>query len=337
MKFISLYSKSTPEDLLTAVSDNNFVNENVKFADDGIKPLMKVKEKNGRLSIKCEMIGGPSKDNGFIVGTFFAGKIKECKGGSKLSGIILTAPIYHFIVFAFILWVVYRCIVDNAINILPIFILAFDILGQDQRLVVQLGEYVGVLCVGTEIFAVGGKIFEQGQHKTEREDRRKHEQRGCPCLIDRIQPVRAMNHTVGNKAKLTADGKYLHGVEHRQQECVPSAKKGIGSRGFMNGEKQEQNREEYSRTQSVKKTETVFFSESASVEQESTCGDQRQNENGGEETENPHKNPYSCSENHDSVPLYFPPASLSSCMRRVFRRRSGIIVINAERKDFSHF
>ena len=77
MKFINLRSSSTPSELVSAISDNDFVNKNVNFGDSGIYPKMKVKEKNSRLSITCEMIGGPTRDNGFIVGTFFAGRIKK--------------------------------------------------------------------------------------------------------------------------------------------------------------------------------------------------------------------------------------------------------------------
>ena len=126
MKFVNIRSTASKDELLGAISDNNFVNSNVDFQSGNKTPFMHVKEKNGRIRIKCEIMNGPTKDNGFIVGTFFVGKIKDCSGGSKLSGIILTAPIYHLIVFGFIAFVIYQCIVQKGINVIPLFVLVFD-------------------------------------------------------------------------------------------------------------------------------------------------------------------------------------------------------------------
>ena len=58
---------------------------------------MHVSAKNEKIRIKCEYIGGASKDNAFIDGTKLRGKIVEKNGYTEFSGIILTAPVFHFL------------------------------------------------------------------------------------------------------------------------------------------------------------------------------------------------------------------------------------------------
>ena len=101
MKRINLRTSKSPEELLGAISDNNFVSDGIKFNDKGTRPHMHVKDKgNGKIKIKCEIMGGPSKDNGFLEGTYFVGKIKASADGSQIKGIIVTAPIFHFLLIA---------------------------------------------------------------------------------------------------------------------------------------------------------------------------------------------------------------------------------------------
>lgn len=130
MKFINLCSTKRPEELFSAISDNSFVSDGVKFNDKGTKPFMHVKDKgNGKLKIKCEIMGGPTKDNGFLEGTYFKGKIKKCEdGGSRISGIIITAPIFHFLLIVLTVLIVVQCVYLKAFNIIPVFALIFDII-----------------------------------------------------------------------------------------------------------------------------------------------------------------------------------------------------------------
>ncbi len=129
MKRIKIRCTKSPEELLSAISDNNFVSESVKFNDKGTKPHMHVKNRgNGKIKIKCEMMGGPSKDNGFLEGTSFRGKIKSVGEGSEISGIILTAPIFHFVLIALVIVIIIQCIYLKAINVIPIFAVLFDLI-----------------------------------------------------------------------------------------------------------------------------------------------------------------------------------------------------------------
>ena len=129
MKLINLKSTKSPEELLAAISDNNFVSDGIKFNEQGTRPHMHVKDKgNGKIKIKCEIMGGSSKDNGFLEGTYFMGKIRKSESGSKISGVVLTAPIYHIAVTILAIVIIIQCIYLKAFNPIPLFAVLFDIL-----------------------------------------------------------------------------------------------------------------------------------------------------------------------------------------------------------------
>ncbi len=128
MIFINLKTQASKDELLSFVSDNKKVNSNVRFDDRKGTPFMHVKEKDSSLSIKCEMLGGPTKDNGFFIGTFFKGRIKEKNGETRLKGIILTAPIYHLVWFILLGVMIWQCILHVAISVLPILFVVFEIM-----------------------------------------------------------------------------------------------------------------------------------------------------------------------------------------------------------------
>lgn len=128
MKVIKLRSTREPEELFSAISDNDFVSDGITLNEKGTKPYMHVrKKKNGRIKIKCEIMGGPTKDNGFLEGTYFKGKIVKCSEGSCIEGIITTAPIFHSILVLFTVAIILQCIYLKAINIVPIFAILFDL------------------------------------------------------------------------------------------------------------------------------------------------------------------------------------------------------------------
>ena len=117
---------------LDAVLENLDDNERI-VSEEGFdlskgKPKMHIKKKNSRLKIRCEMTERATKDNGFLEGTYFLGSAKEKDGRSRISGIILTAPIYHFIFLVLLGVVVYQSIKMVAIPITAIFLVLFDIM-----------------------------------------------------------------------------------------------------------------------------------------------------------------------------------------------------------------
>ncbi len=99
------HKTSVPRDaLLSVIKDSNRVNERVKFDESRGRPQMLVKERKRGFSMTCRFIGGASKDNGFIIGTVFIGKITERDGVTRLRGIITTAPLFYAVIFALLVY-----------------------------------------------------------------------------------------------------------------------------------------------------------------------------------------------------------------------------------------
>lgn len=128
MKVVKLESYASRDELLGIIKNSELVNDRVKFDENKGKPLVHVKEKNDWLRIKCEMVGGPTKDNGFLEGTYFVGKLTESDGKTRLRGIILTAPIYHTFLALLLVFYVYRCISLTAFNPVPLILLIFSLM-----------------------------------------------------------------------------------------------------------------------------------------------------------------------------------------------------------------
>ena len=127
MKIVKLESSIARDELLDVIKNSELVNERVKFDENKGKPLVHVKEKGDRIKIKCEMVGGPTKDNGFLEGTYFVGKITEKNGKTRLGGVILTAPIYHTLLALLLAFYVYRCISLGGFNPVPLILFVFSI------------------------------------------------------------------------------------------------------------------------------------------------------------------------------------------------------------------
>ena len=127
MKFVRIKSSAQREELLEAMRNSDKVNANVKFDERRGKPVMKLKEKRGTLYMSCEMIGGPSKDNGFLVGTFFLGKLCERAGECRLSGIIMTAPLYHAALVAFCVYFIIQSFIIGGITLVPVILALFSL------------------------------------------------------------------------------------------------------------------------------------------------------------------------------------------------------------------
>ena len=89
--------------------------------------LRRGKKNPDRLRITCQFKNTATKDNGFLVGTYFKGRITEKDGVSTLKGYIATAPIYHFILFCFVAFFIYRCFSVGGFNPTPVILIAFDI------------------------------------------------------------------------------------------------------------------------------------------------------------------------------------------------------------------
>ena len=127
MKFINLDTRLSRAELIDTINNSEFVNDKVKFDDNKGRPKIHVKDNGNRVKLKCEMVGGPTKDNGFLEGTYFIGSFKETASGTRVRGIILTAPIYHTMLILLTLFYAYRCITLGAFNPVPLILLIFSI------------------------------------------------------------------------------------------------------------------------------------------------------------------------------------------------------------------
>ncbi len=128
MKRIRMESAVSRDELVSVIANSELVNDRVKFDENKGRPRIHLKTKGDRIKIKCEMIGGPTKDNGFLEGTYLVGKLTEKDGVTKLRGVILTAPIYHtFIALLMILYVM-RCIQLGGFNPVPLLLFVFSIM-----------------------------------------------------------------------------------------------------------------------------------------------------------------------------------------------------------------
>ena len=128
MKFVKIRTHKSPEELLAMLSDNDKVNERVRFDTKRGTPHMKLKETKRGIRMTCELLGGTTRDNGFLVGTYFSGRIREKNGVTTLTGRILTAPIYHAILLIFIALFVIQCFVVKGFSVIPVFAVLLDVL-----------------------------------------------------------------------------------------------------------------------------------------------------------------------------------------------------------------
>lgn len=127
MKFINLSSSVSREELLGCLRNYEVVNANVKFDEKHGRPAMKIKENGEKLKITCEMVGGPSKDNGFFVGTYFRGRLFERDGVTVLKGVVTTAPLYHLLLVLLFGFFIYQCIKIEGFSFIPIIALSFSL------------------------------------------------------------------------------------------------------------------------------------------------------------------------------------------------------------------
>ena len=162
MKFVNYSIKAPQEEVFGVLSDSNSVVEAEKFDTSNGKPLMHVKKKEGRLKIKCEMTGRPTKDNGFLEGTYFIGRISEKNERTSVRGVILTAPIYHLFIFALFAYFIYRCISIGGISPVPIILVVFDVF-------MFWGEFKKQGIIKRYIFRSFKMVFAAGAKRTGKE------------------------------------------------------------------------------------------------------------------------------------------------------------------------
>ena len=127
MLFVNYKIDAPREEVLKSLDDNNTVVAEEKFDVSNGRPKMHIKLKNDFVFMACETVGGPSKDRDFKLGTKFLGKICESDGTTKISGIIVTAPLYHLVLLILFAFFIYKCITLGGFSVVPICLIVFDI------------------------------------------------------------------------------------------------------------------------------------------------------------------------------------------------------------------
>ena len=129
MKFINVMTPLPKDKLLKLLSDNEFVNNGVKFEEKLGKPRMHLKDKgDGRIRITCELTGRATKDDSFfLLGTYFKGKLTETEDGTVIKGHITTAPMYHLVWIALVLAFVAQCIRLGGFSVVPICLIVINL------------------------------------------------------------------------------------------------------------------------------------------------------------------------------------------------------------------
>ena len=127
MKFVNYDIHAGKEQVSLSLAENDRIVDQEKFEYAKGKPRIHIIEKkNDKIKIKCEFVGGQTRDNGFLEGTYFWGSLREKDGITKISGIIVTAPIYHLIIAILCVFFVYQCIVKGGFSPVPIIALIFS-------------------------------------------------------------------------------------------------------------------------------------------------------------------------------------------------------------------
>lgn len=125
MRFVRLKTTVPACEMKEILSDPERVNENVRFDEKKGIPKMKPTFRDDRLRVKCEMMNRPTKDNGFLVGTYFTGKLSERDGVTTLTGIIVTEPVFHLLFLALFAYFVILCFSVGGFSVVPICLCVF--------------------------------------------------------------------------------------------------------------------------------------------------------------------------------------------------------------------
>ena len=128
MIFVNYKTTTKRDALISVIRDSNRVNERVKFDEKQGRPQMILKEGRRSLSMTCRFVGGETKDNGFIIGTLFFGRITEKNGITSVRGVITTAPLFYAAIIGLLVYSVIRGITLGGFNPIALIIAIFSFL-----------------------------------------------------------------------------------------------------------------------------------------------------------------------------------------------------------------
>ena len=127
MLFVN-YKIGAPRDTVYEnLSDTERVAAEEKYETEKGAPKFHLKEYGKLLRIKCEMTGRATKDNGFIGGTAFWGRVTEKNGKTCVRGIITTSMIYHLVFIALLITAICIGFSIGGFPLTAVLLIPFDI------------------------------------------------------------------------------------------------------------------------------------------------------------------------------------------------------------------
>lgn len=162
MKFISVKMRTPGDEVMSMIFDPTTVNDKVKFEGKRGIPTMRIKAKGDKIRVKCVYTNGPTRDNGWIQGTYFRGSIRQRDGVTSVKGIIVTEPIFHLLLVALSAFFVVMCIRLGGFNPVPIILLGFSIF-------MMVGEYKKQAVIERYIYRALRKADEKYLYRIRRE------------------------------------------------------------------------------------------------------------------------------------------------------------------------
>ena len=129
MLFVNYKINASKESVVSSLAQNEEIVLSEKLNSEKCGyPRIHTTINEENIKMLCEMTDKPTRDRDFRRGTFFMGKIKETSNGTSISGVILTAPVYHFVLICLFAYFIYKCISLGGFSVVPVFILLFDVL-----------------------------------------------------------------------------------------------------------------------------------------------------------------------------------------------------------------
>lgn len=124
MRWIDLSVSAPAETLKQMLSERKIPTENLCDRKLGT-PLMHLRLRGERVRVRCELTGRPTKDNGFIQGTAFYGRITERAQMCRVRGIIVTEPVFHLCFLALFIGFLFRCVSLGGFSVVPLCLAVF--------------------------------------------------------------------------------------------------------------------------------------------------------------------------------------------------------------------
>ena len=127
MRLVNLKTDASGELVREILEKTAKPQDGLKYDERRGRPTMLPSFKGRRLFVACRFIGGSTRDNGHLLGSFFIGRLSEKGGGCALSGVIMTAPHFHIPWIGLLIYFLVRMLTEGLFSPIPIILSVFVI------------------------------------------------------------------------------------------------------------------------------------------------------------------------------------------------------------------